>query len=177
MLLTLVLAAGVLAASATAALVLRGLDAQSDDGAPSTELFGTVTSTPTARHVDGEVQYEQTPPAGGDHAAAWLNCGTYTKPVPDENAVHALEHGAVWITYHPKLAVKDLDRLLDVVPLDYTIMSPYPRLSTPIVVSAWGRQLALSNPADPRMLEFIRRFRLGPQAPEAGAPCAGGVDG
>ena len=174
---TLVLAAGVLTATSMGALVLRGLDAGSDDAEPSIELFGAVTSTPTARHVDGKVQYEQTPPAGGDHAPAWLNCGTYTKPVPNENAVHSLEHGAVWITYHPKLAIGDLDRLLDVVPLEYTIMSPYPGLSTQIVVSAWGRQLALSNPADPRMLEFIRRFRLGPEAPEAGAPCAGGVDG
>ncbi|WP_084671595.1 DUF3105 domain-containing protein [Sporichthya polymorpha] len=159
------------------ALVLRGWDAQGDGGGPPPELFGTVTSTPTARHVDRRVQYEQTPPAGGDHAAAWLNCGTYTKPVPNEIAVHSLEHGAVWITYHPKLAVTDLARLLDVVPLDYTIMSPYPRLPAQIVVSAWGRQLTMSNPADPRLLEFIRRYRLGPQAPESGAPCAGGVNG
>ncbi|WP_156869494.1 DUF3105 domain-containing protein [Sporichthya polymorpha] len=171
------LAAGVLTASAVGALAFQGLDAGSDAGGPPSELFGTVTTTPTARHVDGKVRYTETPPAGGDHAPAWLNCATYTRPVPDENAVHSLEHGAVWITYHPKLAVPDLKRLLDLAPLDYTILSPYPGLPSPIVVSAWGRQLAISNPADPRLLEFIRRFRLGPQAPEAGAPCAGGVGG
>ncbi|MGQ0631523.1 MAG: DUF3105 domain-containing protein [Sporichthyaceae bacterium] len=153
------------------------LDTRSDDGGGLDELFGTITTTPTARHVEGPVQYEQRPPAGGDHAPAWLNCGTYTQPVADENAVHSLEHGAVWITYRPRLAIADLERLLALVPLDYTVLSPYPGLPTPIVVSAWGRQLALTNPADPRLFEFIRRFRLSSDAPEAGAPCAGGVEG
>ena len=36
---------------------------------------------------------------GGEHFAAWLDCGVYDAPVPDEVAVHDLEHGAVWITY------------------------------------------------------------------------------
>jgi hypothetical protein len=170
-----VVGAGILTTTAMGALALRSLGG--DDAGPATELFGTVTSTPSARHVDGKVRYEQAPPAGGDHAPTWLNCGTYTSPVPDENAVHSLEHGAVWITYDPKLPVPDLARLLDVVPLDYTIMSPYPGLPSRIVVSSWGRQLAMSDPADPRLLEFIRRFRLSSQAPEAGAPCSGGVDG
>ena len=52
-------------------------------------------------HVAGDVDYDVTPPVGGPHADRWLACGVYDVAVPDENAVHALEHGTVWITYEP----------------------------------------------------------------------------
>ena len=53
--------------------------------------------------MPGAVTYTVTPPVGGDHNAAWMNCGIYDQPVPNERAVHNLEHGAVWITYQPSL--------------------------------------------------------------------------
>src|SRR3954468_23491462 len=60
-----------------------------------------VYDVPGRNHVTGNVSYPQTPPVGGDHNSVWLNCGIYDQPVPNENAVHDLEHGAVWITYQP----------------------------------------------------------------------------
>ncbi len=54
-----------------------------------------------AGHVPGDVDYDQAPPAGGDHDPAWLECGVYDAPVRDENAVHSLEHGTVWVTHDP----------------------------------------------------------------------------
>ena len=53
----------------------------------------------TRNHTTKPVQYPQNPPVGGDHSAQYLTCGVYTSPVPNENGVHDLEHGAVWITY------------------------------------------------------------------------------
>ena len=44
------------------------------------------------------------PPVGGAaRPAYWADCtGTvYTVDIRHENAVHSLEHGAVWITYNP----------------------------------------------------------------------------
>ena len=96
-------------------------------------------------HVTTAVTYAQTPPAGGEHAPVWLNCGTYPKPVPNENAVHAMEHGAVWVTYRPDLPAAQVQQLRQAIPDTYAVLSPYPGLPAPVVASAWGKQLALTT--------------------------------
>ncbi len=132
----------------------------------------------TANHVDTQVTYEQTPPAGGDHAGAWLNCGIYSEPVPNENAVHDLEHGAVWVTYNAdEVSGSDLDTLRASVPDTYITLSPFPDLPAPVVASAWGAQVALDGVDDPRLQQFIDKFWRSADAPEPGATCSGGVDG
>ena len=137
------------------------------------ETFEGVTNT----HVATPVTYEQTPPVGGDHAAAWLNCGIYDQPVPNENAVHDLEHGAVWVTYDAeKVSGDDLEALRDSVPDTYITMSPFPDLPAPVVASAWGAQVQLDGVDDPRLQQFIDKFWKSEDAPEPGAACTGGVD-
>lgn len=128
-------------------------------------------------HVTTTVSYQQSPPAGGEHAPVWLNCGTYDKPVPNENAVHAMEHGAVWVTYDPSLPPAQVETLRQAVPATYAVLSPYPGIKAPVVASAWGNQLALTGVDDPRLAAFIRAYRQGPQTPEQGAACTGGTDG
>ena len=125
-------------------------------------------------HVTTAVTYAQTPPAGGEHAPVWLNCGTYPKPVPNENAVHAMEHGAVWVTYRPDLPAAQVQQLRQAIPDTYAVLSPYPGLPAPVVASAWGKQLALTGPDDPRLDAFVRAYRQGPQTPEPGAACTDG---
>ena len=132
--------------------------------------------------------YSVTPPVGGPHNATWLNCGIYGQPVPNERAVHNLEHGAVWITYQPSLPpsqVSQLRALVDkqtMVPSAegaasrYMDLSPYPGLPTPIVVSSWGFQLKLSSPTDSRLQQFVNKFRASATyTPEYGGACTGGV--
>jgi hypothetical protein len=98
----------------------------------------------------------------------------YPKAIANENAVHMLEHGAVWITYKPGLAgdqVASLAKLVNGV--DHTAMSPYPGLKTNISLQAWNYQLFVDNASDPRIQQFIGAFRANPKTtPEAGASCA-----
>jgi hypothetical protein len=111
---------------------------------------------------------------GGDHAPAPQTCGTYVDPVPDENAVHSLEHGAVWITYRPDLDQAALSRLGEVVVSagSYGLLSPRLQQS-PVVATAWERQLEVDSPDDPRLMRFVEAYAQGPQTPEQGALCQG----
>jgi putative peptide zinc metalloprotease protein len=127
-------------------------------------------------HVQSPVSYEQSPPVGGPHASVWQNCGFYDAPIHSENAVHSLEHGAVWITYRSGLPVAEIETLSKLASSQpYVLVSPYADLTSPVVASAWGRQLHLDSAHDARLVEFVRAFRLGPQAPERGGPCSGGL--
>jgi hypothetical protein len=131
----------------------------------------------TANHVTTAVDYPQNPPVGGDHASVWLNCGVYTQPVPNVNAVHALEHGAVWLAYDPaQLDQAGVDALRSKLPDSYIVVSPVEGLDTPIVASAWGAQVGLDDPDDERLGSFLDRFWRSNDAPEPGAACTGGLD-
>ena len=127
-------------------------------------------------HTYDPVTYEQSPPVGGDHNPIWQNAGFYEEPVPNEKAVHTMEHGAVWITYEPDLPQDQKDELRQIVESQECLLaSPYPDLPTPVVASAWGKQLRLQSVDDPGLQQFIQAYRKGPQTPEPGALCTGGL--
>lgn len=142
------------------------------------EIEGVETFENETTHVEGTVDYPQTPPAGGPHNAAWLNCGVYTEPQQNEYAVHALEHGAIWVTYDPEaIAGDDLAALKSHLPATYMILSPYEGLDSPIALSGWNHQLTLDDPDDERIGEFFTEYWRSQNVPEPNASCSGGVDG
>lgn len=143
-----------------------------------TPIRGLVTFPRPSRGHDNNLQiaFDPLPPVGGTHHDRWQNCGIYTEPVLAENVIHSLEHGAVWITYQPELADEDVASLQDLVRGQrYLILSPYPGLKSPVVLTAWGLQLEVSSVRDSRIAEFIDRYQVGPQTPERGASCTDGV--
>lgn len=142
-------------------------------GPPGTQAFDGLSR----KHTDDSVAYPLTPPVGGDHSKSWQNCGLYRQPVPPERAVHSMEHGAVWITYRPDLDDLDISRLTALTRRDYVLVSvsPVTDSPSPVVATAWGRQLHLGSAQDPRLDAFVEDFRRGPQTPEPGAPCTGGA--
>jgi hypothetical protein len=141
-------------------------------------IEGIETYSHSANHVEGEVDYEQTPPAGGDHNAAWLNCGVYSEPVPNINAVHSLEHGTVWVAYDPdQVDDAEVSALKAQLPSTYTILAPYEDMDTPIAVSAWNAQITVDSPDDERIGEFLRAYWRNVNGPEPNAACSGAIDG
>ncbi|MEO9322934.1 DUF3105 domain-containing protein [Nocardioides sp. C4-1] len=127
-------------------------------------------------HVEGPITYRQSPPIGGDHWTSWMDCGVYDEPVPNEMAVHDLEHGAVWFTYDPaRINAYQAGKLAAKLPQN-GIMSPYVGLRSPVVLTAWGRQLDLAGVNDPRIELFVDEYQRGVTAPEPMFSCAGGLD-
>lgn len=129
-------------------------------------------------HVDKDVTYPMTPPVGGDHKSVWMNCqgDVYTKPVADGNAVHSLEHGAVWVTYNTKAAKADIKTLSErVTKTPYTFMSPLNDQAGAITLTAWGHQLTVKTASDPRVEAFLTKYVQGAQTPEPGAACTNGL--
>jgi hypothetical protein len=138
-----------------------------------------ITSTGGYRtHVTGVVNYETTPPSYGDHNPDWQRCDgdVYPAQISNENAVHALEHGAVWITYDPtKITPAQVSQMATtyVDGNDFTLMSPYPGQPSAISMQAWGFQLRLTSPTDPRIKQFLTDLRQNATL-EAGTPCSSG---
>jgi hypothetical protein len=128
-------------------------------------------------HKTGVLPYKLSPPVGGDHNPNPEDCNgdVYTQQIPNEHAVHSLEHGAVWIAYRPDLPADQVAKLASKVRgQDYTMMSPYPGLDHAVSLQAWGYQLKLDDVNDKRIDQFIKTFRV-VAAPEQGIACTGGV--
>ena len=122
------------------------------------------------------VAYDKFPPFGGPHDEVWADCNgrVYASPVRNENMVHPLEHGAVWIAYNPdQISGEALDKLrARVTGQTHLMLSPYPDLDRPISLQSWGHQLKLDSPDDKRIDQFIRALRINEFAyPEVGATC------
>ena len=164
--------------SVFALLAACGGDSGEQAGSPDpTSIEGIETFViGEAEHVETVVDYPQSPPVGGNHNSIWVNCGFYPGEVPNENAVHALEHGAVWITYAPGTESAVLDELQTKAGEDsHILVSEFVEQESPLVLSAWGAQVSVDAVDDERVDQFISSYLRSSASPEPGATCAGGV--
>jgi hypothetical protein len=156
------------------ALAAAGLTAAIAVPSNDTPVHDVQAYTITDRDHVLEPHWQLSPPAGGEHSPQWLACGVYERAVDDGLAVHALEHGAVWITYTPGLDADDVADLARKLPAE-GILSPYDGLPGPVVATVWGRQLVLAGPDDEGLDAFLEQYADGHTAPEPAASCAGGL--
>jgi Protein of unknown function (DUF3105) len=133
---------------------------------------------PNHTHISsGTVKYDTSPPTGGNHSPYWADCtGTvYPNAIANENAVHMLEHGAVWITYKPDLPASQVATLAAMVKGKQRLaMSPYPGdMKDNISLQSWGYQLFVPNASDKRIQEFINILNYNQKTtPESSATCS-----
>jgi hypothetical protein len=155
-------------------------DSKSSSGHFVTGTDGVKTwkGTLSRNHVTKTVTYPMEPPVGGDHNQVWMNCNgdVYTKALNNMNAVHSLEHGAVWVTYNSKASDADVKALAaKVKKTPYTLMSPVEDQKDPIMLSAWGKQRTVTSATDPNVDKFFAAYVQGKQTPEPGAACTNGL--
>jgi hypothetical protein len=175
------LAVVVFAAAVITYAVVKVNQANADKISSTDEIDGLQTYDYAAGqdHVTTPVDYEQSPPVGGPHDPYWVDCtgSVYDVDVRHENAVHGLEHGAVWITYNPDQVsdadVATLGELVDGKP--YRFMSPYAGLDSPISIQSWNHQLKVDSAGDPRLKQFADFLTTNADVeghyPEIGASC------
>jgi hypothetical protein len=165
-----------------------GSDAASDDPdartvsggepiGPAEEGVDGVTAfrIDSTTHTEDNLSYDPSPPTGGEHFPVPATCGFYeADPPPDELLVHAIEHGSVWIAFDPGLDDGQVEALRSLVAAQpKVVVTPYADLPSPLVVTAWSRQLELGSVDDPRLMQFIETYRGRDTAPEPSAPCEG----
>lgn len=106
--------------------------------------------------------YNSNPPTSGWHAGNQvIPWGATRNEIPDEVAIHNLEHGGVWISYKdPKdtALVEKLEALASRY-RSKVFLTPRPKNDSPIAVSAWNRLLKLNAYDEKRIVEFIDAYK------------------
>ena len=129
-----------------------------------------------AVHRGEPIEYTENPPVGGPHNDAWWDCGVYDEELPDEHVVHSLEHGAVWLTYHPDLPADQIAVLKKLGEQDYMMVSPKADQPTPVAATSWGHQLTMDTADEKLLTAYIREYKQSPEyTPEFGAACTNGT--
>jgi len=117
------------------------------------EVMGVNHISPTAEHEP----YNSNPPTSGPHAgpAPW---GFSKTELRDEDVIHNLEHGGIWITY------KDLDqdsidalRAIAIRNAQSVVVSPREANDSPVALASWGRLEKLDTVDVSAINEYIRK--------------------
>lgn len=103
--------------------------------------------------------YNSNPPTSGYHYAMPAPWGVKETELPDEQIVHNLEHGGIWISYKniddkTKISLEKLTRSQTKM-----IMTPRTKGDAPIVVTSWGRVQKFQSYDEKALLAFIEANR------------------
>lgn len=105
--------------------------------------------------------YNTNPPISGPHWPTPAKNGVYDSPLPDEQIIHSLEHGYVWISYKSDVPSEVKEKLREIVKDDdwKLILTPRDANDSKIALAAWGRLLKMDEPDYDRIKEFIKTYR------------------
>jgi hypothetical protein len=105
--------------------------------------------------------YNSNPPTSGSHWSNPAENGVYDIQLPDEQLVHNLEHGHIWISYKSDISQEALNRLIEIAEDDdwKVVLSPREENDSLIAVAAWGRLLKMDEPDFQKIEDFIKTFR------------------
>jgi len=102
--------------------------------------------------------YNSNPPTSGQHYAVPAKWGIYEHELPDEQVVHNLEHGGIWISYKPGIDNAIRVKLEDIGKLNPNgmIISPRSADDSNIAIASWGRLLKLDKFDASKIKLFIK---------------------
>lgn len=143
-------------------------------GTPKGQDYSQAIPILGRNHVlDGtKVSYNSNPPTSGDHYAVPAPARFYNKELPNEQLVHNLEHGHIWISYKPSLPAEIIG-MLKSFSSSFVIVTPRSTDNADIALAAWGRldkfNIANNIIDEQRIKDFITRYQgKGPENSSAG---------
>lgn len=121
---------------------------------------GEAIAEQTGTHIAEDTAhdpYNSNPPTSGPHyaqAAAW---GIYQQPLPDEQLIHNLEHGGIWICYKD-LDQEQINKLEEIARRNpgSVILTPRPANDSKIAVASWGRLEKMDEINEDLINSFIK---------------------
>jgi len=103
------------------------------------------------------IEYNSNPPTSGPHYATPANWGIYQDELLDENLVHNLEHGGIWISYTniATSTIAQIEALAKLYP-DKIIVTSRSRNDSKIALASWTRLLKLDQFDEKIIVDFIK---------------------
>jgi len=109
--------------------------------------------------------YNSNPPTSGWHYAQPADWGVYQNELPDEQLIHNLEHGGIWISYQgisdeQKSILEEIGK----ANRQSVIVSPRSTNNDKIVVASWGKMMKLETADKALIQKYIMQYKN--QSPE-----------
>lgn len=149
----------------TLVIVVGGMWFYNKEGTRNTEriskpMMGEKMADEGSMHIARDKShpaYNSNPPTSGPHWALVAGGGIKDEPVPDELALHSMEHGAAVVWYREGLDQADIDKIKEVfyASSGKKIMLPRKDLDVPVALTSWGYLLKLQTIDEAKIKEFI----------------------
>ncbi len=117
-----------------------------------------VMESPHIEDGSEHAPYNSNTPTSGPHYVRPAEWGVYQEALPDEQLVHNLEHGGIWISYRDvgENTKIQLEALAKRYPRS-VVLIPRAENDASIVLASWGRLEKLETFDEERIRNFIRR--------------------
>jgi hypothetical protein len=107
--------------------------------------------------------YNSNPPTSGPHFPQAAEWGVYKEELADENLIHSLEHGGIWISYKPEIS-EEVRKKLEAFYEKYgrkIIVVPRSKNDSDIALAAWNHldKFSAAEYSDERVEKFIKALR------------------
>jgi hypothetical protein len=147
----------------TLVVIIGGVWFSSKEGVKNQEklskpMMGDKMPDLGATHISrGAGTYSSNPPTSGPHWTGTAGPGIKNEPIPDELALHSMEHGAAVVWYREGLEQSDIDKIKEVFmnAEGKKIMLSRKDLDVPVALTSWGYLLKLQTIDEAKIKEFI----------------------
>lgn len=134
-------------------------------GPPEPSRPGTEQSDNGREHVDSKEYGGDQPPTSGPHANP-LSGGVYDTEVRDDQVIHNMEHGGIYVSYQPSLPKAQIEKLSNLLYEPFSnqefkptkiILAPRAANKFPIELSSWRRSEELQSYNQATIEEYVKK--------------------